>query len=98
MYKELEPERIKDFPFKAIWKSWASSKAEIFAWEATWDRILTLDNVQRTGVAVANRCYLCGEEEENYNHLLSHCGFSRVVLFGISLFPYLECLGFYLIQ
>ena len=49
-----------------------------------------LDNVQRRGVAVANRCYLCGKEEENCNHLLLHCGFSRAVwhllisLFGVS--------------
>ena len=61
------------------WKSWAPSKVVIFAWEATWSRIVTLYNVQRTGVAVLNRCYLYGEKEETCNQILLHCGKIRSV-------------------
>lgn len=93
MCKELELKRFEDFPFKAIWKSWASSKVDIlagvFVRGATCGRILTLDNLQRRGVAGANGCYL-HREEKNCNQLVLHCGFSRAVwpllisLFGIS--------------
>ena len=81
--------RLEDFPFKVIWKSWAPSKVEIFAWEAAWEGILMLDNVQRRGLAVVNRCYLCMEKEENCGHILLHSGLSRAVwhlllsLFGV---------------
>ena len=44
-----------------------------FAWEATWVRILTLDQLKRRGWRIPNRCYLCKEEEETSDHILIHC-------------------------
>ena len=35
--------------------------------------ILTLDQLKRHGRAVANRCFLCEEDEETIEHLLIHC-------------------------
>lgn len=29
------------------------------AWEAAWGKILTLNKLQRRGISLANRCYLC---------------------------------------
>ena len=34
---------------------------------------MTLDQLKRRGLSLAKRCYLCGEEEENIDHLLIHC-------------------------
>ena len=40
-----------------------------FAWEAAWGIILTFDMLKRYERVLANRCFLC-EEEETVDHLL----------------------------
>ena len=54
---------------------WIRSQPKLFffAWEATWGKILTLDRLQKQGWHLPNRCFLCGCEEENVNHILLHC-------------------------
>ena len=47
-----------------------------FAWEESWGKVLTLGQFMRRGVTLANRCFLCEEEEESIDHLLIH--FPRV--------------------
>ena len=42
--------------------------------------MLTLDQLKRRGRPLANRCYLCEEEEETLDHLLVHCLQARRVL------------------
>ena len=36
-------------------------------------KILTLDQLQKRGIPLANRCYLCLEQEETVDHLHIHC-------------------------
>ena len=67
------------FPKNGIWVENVPSKLAFFAWEATWGRVLTLDRLQKRGWQLLNRCYLCGSEEENVNHLLIHCTVVRVL-------------------
>ena len=62
-----------DFPSKVIWNVWVLPKVGSFAWEATWSKIMTLDNIQKRGWVVANRCFLFGKEEESIDYLLIHC-------------------------
>ena len=75
---------------KSTWKICVQPKLCLFAWEATWGRILTLDQLQRRGFALPNRCFLCQEYEEMVDHLLLHCAKARVLwdllfnLFGVS--------------
>ena len=61
------------FPGKNIWVDMVPSKVAFFAWEATWEKILTLDRLQVRGWQLPNCCFLCGYEEENVNHILLHC-------------------------
>ncbi|RVW97276.1 hypothetical protein CK203_025870 [Vitis vinifera] len=82
------------FPKKSIWVDKVPTKVAFFAWEATWEKILTLDRLQKRGWQLPNRCYLCGCEEENVNHILLHCTVVRVLweivltLFGVQwVFP-----------
>ena len=82
------------FPSKVIWNAWVPPKAGIFPWEASWNKILTLDNIQKRGWAVANMCFLCEKEEESADHLLIHCDVTCDLWHFV--FPYLECLGCYL--
>ena len=44
-----------------------------------WGIVLTLDQVQRRGCSLANRCYFCHLLEESIDHLLLHCEKTKVL-------------------
>ena len=79
---------------KNIWVDEVPTKVAFFAWEATWEKILTLDRLQMRGWQLPNCCFLCGCEEENVNHILLDCTVVRTLwditfaLFGVQwVFP-----------
>ena len=45
LYKALEMESTRCFPMKIIWNSSVQLKVSFFAWESTWGKVLTLDQV-----------------------------------------------------
>ena len=49
------------FPY---WGYCVQPKHRFFAWEASWGKILTLDQLQKRGIALANWCFLCQRCEE----------------------------------
>ena len=61
-----------------------------FAWEASWGKVLTLNQLKRTGWSLADRCFFCLAKEESTNHILIHCMKTRVLwellfaLFGVT--------------
>ena len=61
------------FPEKCIWVDSVPTKVAFFAWEASWEKVLTLDRLQRRGWHLPNCCFLCGCAEEYVNHVLIHC-------------------------
>ena len=67
------------FPKKSIWVDKVPTKVAFFACEATWEKILTLDRLQKWGWHLPNHCFLCGYEEENVNHILLYCIVVRVL-------------------
>ena len=72
-YRVLSPRGSTSFPWKSIWRSKAPPRVAFFAWTAARSKILTLDNLKRRGMVMANRCWLCELEEESVDHLLLHC-------------------------
>ena len=64
-------------------------RSVFFAWEATWGKALTTDQLKKRGWSLPIRCYLCGAAEETVDHLLIHCTKARVLwellfnLFGV---------------
>ncbi|KAJ9678729.1 hypothetical protein PVL29_020805 [Vitis rotundifolia] len=62
-----------------IWNGWVQPKISFFAWEAAWGKTLTLDLVQKRGWSLANRCFMCLENEETIDHLLLHCSKTRTL-------------------
>ena len=79
MYKVLDCSPQVDFPFRSIWNPVAPPRMGLVAWEASWGKVLTLDQLKRRGRALANRCFLCEEDEEDINHLLLHCKKARML-------------------
>ncbi|RVX06966.1 putative ribonuclease H protein [Vitis vinifera] len=73
LYKSLVSGHPISFPSSAIWKVTVQLKVSFFGWVATWGKALTLDQLQRRGWALANRCYLCQKHEESIDHILLHC-------------------------
>ena len=48
-------------------------RVSFFAWEASWNRILIIDQLKRRGWNMLNRCYLCKVEEETSDYLILFC-------------------------
>ena len=81
MYEVLNRPTSSSMPFPAlsIWNHLVPLKVSFFAWEASWEKVLTLDQLKRRGRPLANRCYLCEKEEETLDHLLVHCSKARML-------------------
>ncbi|KAL6331818.1 hypothetical protein AAG906_020162 [Vitis piasezkii] len=79
LYNDLSSRRAGLFPHGLIWSPS----------EASWGKVLTMDQLKKRGWALANRCFLCCEEEESIDHILIHCFRARVLwellfaLFGV---------------
>ena len=88
-YSLLDSPLTVVFPNNKIWVERVPIKIVFFAWEAAWGKIMALDRLQKRGWQLPNRCFLCGCEEENVNHILLHCIVARVLwdlvlgLFGV---------------
>ena len=66
-----------------LWtKAWIKClipKVNIFLWILLQNKILTLDNLQKRGINVVNRCSLCKEDYEDRDHLFLNCTYSQKV-------------------
>ena len=58
---------------KIINKKGNSQILVLNSWEASWGKVLILDQFKGRGITLANRCFLCKEEEETIDHLLKYC-------------------------
>ena len=54
-----------------FWRVNVPPKVAFFAWEASWDKILTFEQLQRRGYSMENRCFLCLSEVETVDHLFT---------------------------
>ena len=79
MYKGIDVSPAFDFPHRLIWNPVVPQKIGVFAWEAAWGKVLTLDQLKRRGMTFANRCFMCEEEEETIDHLMIHCKFTKML-------------------
>ena len=73
MYRKLVHSPPIAFPSLSIWNPIVPPKIGFCACEASWGKVLTLDQLKRRGVTLANRCFLYEEGEESIDHLLIHC-------------------------
>ena len=61
-----------------MWNAWVQPKESFFAWEATWGKALTLDQIQRKRWSLTNQCFLCHAHEKSFDHILLHYGKASV--------------------
>ena len=79
MYRKLMFSPPLDFPSSSIWNPIVPPKLGFFAWEASWGKVLTLDQLKRRGIPFVNRCILCEDNEETIDHLLIHCSRAKML-------------------
>jgi hypothetical protein len=70
-------------PCERIWKSWAPPKCHFFLWLAAHKRCWTADRLACRGLPHPDKCPLCDQEDENIDHLLVSCVFSRQVWYYV---------------
>ena len=68
MYKGFNLSPAFDFPYRLVWNPVVPPKIGVFAWEATWGKVLTLDQLKRHGMTSTSRCFLCEEDKETIDH------------------------------
>ena len=61
LYSALVLIRVVQFPNNIICSPCVPTKVGFFAWEASWGKVLTLDQLKKRGRILANRCFLCCE-------------------------------------
>ena len=59
LYNTLDPSCAVPFPWSISWSPCVPTKVGFFAWEASWGKVLTLDQLKRRGWNLANICFLC---------------------------------------
>ena len=77
LYSILEPWDSPLFPSGSVWRSSAPHKVAFFAWEASWGKVLTLDQLQRRDT-FWQRGIFCLFKAEVVDHLL-HYAKTRVL-------------------
>ena len=68
-YSSSSIENSKVFPTSLIWNPSILVRVSFLAWEATWGR---LDQLERRGWRIPNRCYLCKGDKETIDPTLLH--------------------------
>ncbi|KAJ4760681.1 RNA-directed DNA polymerase (reverse transcriptase)-related family protein [Rhynchospora pubera] len=66
-------------PLRKIWKMRIPPRFKVFLWMMLQNKIATLDNLQRRGWHLPNRCILCGTSSESVLHLFSSCRFYKLL-------------------
>ncbi|RVX23977.1 Syntaxin-51 [Vitis vinifera] len=54
LYSMMEPGGLSLFPSERIWRARVPPKVAFFAWEASWGKVLTQEQLQRRGFSLAN--------------------------------------------
>ena len=79
MYRKLAHSAPTEFPAWSIWNPIVPPKVGFFAWEVSWGKVLTLDQLKRRVIPLANKCFLCEHDEETIDNLLIHCSRAKML-------------------
>jgi mannosylglycoprotein endo-beta-mannosidase len=83
MYDLLRGGAGPSFPWKSVWRSSCPLRVSFFVWEASHGRSLTIDNLRRRGLILADWCFLCRCGGESVDHVLLHCPYASGLWFHV---------------
>jgi hypothetical protein len=78
-YSVLVPHDSTHFPWRNIWRNKTHLRVLFFAWLATWEKILIMDNLRKRHVIVVDWCCMCKKSGELVDFLLLHCEMASVL-------------------
>ena len=93
-YHKLHGSSSVVFPWKGIWKVKAPRRVSFFSWSATWDRILTGDNLRLRGFDFVDWCIMCRCCGEICCYIVKRhisCGALPLRFLGFLGFPLVRC-------
>ncbi|KAM0069800.1 putative reverse transcriptase zinc-binding domain-containing protein [Helianthus debilis subsp. tardiflorus] len=80
---ELNRFAVPFYPYD--WDKWVPKKVNIFGWRGIQDRLATLGGLKRRGMLPESAiCKLCGEQEEDADHLFTACYVASVLWLKVS--------------
>ncbi|XP_074288340.1 uncharacterized protein LOC141613500 [Silene latifolia] len=65
---------------KAIWNEWVLPKHQFLGWLIAHKALKTNARLASFGLAIEDKCYLCGLAEETIEHLFYDCIYSKGVI------------------
>jgi hypothetical protein len=68
---------------KRIWSTWGPLRVKIFLWLAIRGRHWTANSRRRHCLQADDHCYLCDQEPETIDHIITSCSFSRQIWWNI---------------
>ena len=77
LYEALDWPSTVPFPYRYIWNSCVLTKVFFLLEKFHWENI-NFGSVKEEGRALANKCFLCGEDEQTIDQILGHC--SKVII------------------
>lgn len=92
MYKAMDSMPTPNFPLANIWSVCIQPKLCFFMWESTRGKILTLEQLQRRGLGLANRCVSCAKKKRRQLTIFSPLCFNTNAL-TFTFFLFLAFLG-----
>ncbi|KAL8459447.1 hypothetical protein ACS0TY_036799 [Phlomoides rotata] len=76
----------KNQAYELLWRSATTRRTQAIVWKVLRQRMPTREDLRRRGIIQGNgdtTCVLCGEEEENLNHLFFECKFANNIWWNI---------------
>lgn len=68
-----------------VWKLNIPPRMKVFGWLMSHNKLLTVDNLNKRGWSLVNRCILCKADLESINHMINVCPFSLAVYSAVFL-------------
>ena len=67
--------------WKKVWHPDSIPKVNIFTWILMHNKLLTAENLRKTGIIGPSRCAMCNMDKETTSHIFLQCKIFLIVTF-----------------